>query len=69
MADYPEKEMMNLIVAMYQLSGGSRGDVFKGLTESEQTVCRSVVVSKLFFNIDAHTVKSAKKPFMKCSGT
>jgi hypothetical protein len=57
MVDYQEKEMVNLIVAMYQLSGGSRGEVFKRLTEKEQTVCRSVVFSKLFFNIDAHTVR------------
>ncbi len=62
MADYPEKEMMNLIVAMYQLSGGSRGDVFKGLTESEQTVCRSVVFSKLFFTTDDHKRKVVTKP-------
>jgi hypothetical protein len=55
MVDYQEKEMVNLIVAMYQLSGESRGELFKRLTEKQQTVLRSIVFSKLFFNIDDHT--------------
>ena len=57
MLDCPEKEMRNLIFAMYQLSGGSHGEVFRTLTEKEQIVCRSVVFSKLFFNIDVHDIK------------
>jgi hypothetical protein len=57
MADYQEKELIHLIFAMYQLSGGSHGEVFRTLPEKEQTVCRSVVFSKLFFNIDAHNLK------------
>jgi len=58
MADYQEKEMVNLIVSMYQLSGESCGDVFKRLTEKQQTVLRSIVFSKLFFNMDDHTERN-----------
>ena len=58
MVDYQEKEMVNLIVAMYQLSGESRGELFKRLTEKQQTVLRSIVFSKLFFNMDDHTGRS-----------
>ena len=50
MADYQEKEMINLIFSMYRLSGGKHGEFFKKLTEKEQTVCRSIVFSRLFFN-------------------
>jgi hypothetical protein len=61
MVNSQEKEMMNLIVAMYQLSGESHGEVFKKLPEKEQTVLRSIVFSKLFFNMDAHTILQEQK--------
>ncbi len=57
MTDDQEKAMINLIFSMYQLSGGHHGEVFKRLTKSEQAACRSVVFSKLFFNIDIHDLK------------
>jgi hypothetical protein len=62
MADCQEKEMMDLIFSMFQLSGGSDGEVFRKLTESEQTVCRSVVFSKLFFTTEYHRRKVVTRP-------
>ena len=47
-----EKEMINLIFVMYQLFGGNHGELFAKLTEKEQTVCRSIIFSKLFFNTE-----------------
>jgi hypothetical protein len=57
-----EKEMIDLIFSMYQLSGGSDGEVFRKLTESEQTVCRSVVFSKLFFTTEDYRCKVVTRP-------
>ncbi len=50
MADCPEKEMVNLILSMLNLSGGIHGELFAKLTGEEQTILRSIVFSDLFFN-------------------